>query len=128
MFSVKKILTAVLTGTMLLSSLVISGCSNGEVSGAQSGSDTSTAEVITAHQGEIKDISSLELVKDMKIGWSLGNTLDGGGKSSKGSSPETIERAWGNPVTTKEMIDEIRCRNGNLTIVCGRPQVIRDEL
>lgn len=28
----------------------------------------------------------------------------------------------------KEMIDEIRCRNGNLTIVCGRPQVIRDEL
>ncbi len=108
MFSVKKTVSAVLAGTMLLSSLVISGCSNGEASGAQSGSDTSAAEVITAHQGEIKDISSLELVKDMKIGWSLGNTLDGGGKSSKGSSPETIERAWGNPVTTKEMIDEIK--------------------
>ena len=28
----------------------------------------------------------------------------------------------------KEMIDEIRCRNGNLTVVSGRPQVIRDEL
>ena len=108
MFSVKKTVSAVLAGTMLLSSLVISGCSNGEASGAQSGSDASAAEVITAHQGEIKDISSTELVKDMKIGWSLGNTLDGGGKSSKGSSPETIERAWGNPVTTKEMIDEIK--------------------
>lgn len=108
MFSVKKTVSAVLAGTMLLSSLVISGCSNGEVSGTQSGSDASATEVITAHQGEIKDISSTELVKDMKIGWSLGNTLDGGGKSSKGSSPETIERAWGNPVTTKEMIDEIK--------------------
>lgn len=108
MFSVKKTVSAVLAGTMLLSSLVISGCSNGEASGTQSGSDTSATEAITAHQGEIKDISSLELVKDMKIGWSLGNTLDGGGKSSKGSSPETIERAWGNPVTTKEMIDEIK--------------------
>ena len=108
MFLVKKTVSAVLAGTMLLSSLVIGGCSNGEASGAQSGSDASAAEVITAHQGEIKDISSTELVKDMKIGWSLGNTLDGGGKSSKGSSPETIERAWGNPVTTKEMIDEIK--------------------
>lgn len=108
MFSVKKTLSAVLAGTMLLSSLVIGGCSNSETSGTQSGSDTSTDEVITAHQGEIKDISSTELVKDMKIGWSLGNTLDGGGQSSKGSSPETIERAWGNPVTTKEMIDEIK--------------------
>ncbi|SFR91906.1 DUF4956 domain-containing protein [Anaeromicropila populeti] len=28
----------------------------------------------------------------------------------------------------KEMIDEIRCRNGNLTIICGRPQVQKDEL
>lgn len=68
MFSVKKTVSAVLAGTMLLSSLVIGGCSNGEASGAQSGSDASAAEVITAHQGEIKDISSTELVKDMKIG------------------------------------------------------------
>lgn len=108
MFSFKKVAAGVLSCTMLLGSLVLSGCSNSETSGTQSGSDTSTAEVITAHQGEIKDISSLELVKDMKIGWSLGNTLDGGGQSNKGSAPETIERAWGNPVTTKEMIDEIK--------------------
>lgn len=108
MFSVKKTLTAVLAGAMLLSSLVIGGCSNGEASGTQSGSDTSKTEVITAHQGEIKDISSLELIKDMKIGWSLGNTLDSGGQSNKGGSPETIERSWGNPITTKEMIDEVK--------------------
>ncbi len=28
----------------------------------------------------------------------------------------------------KEMIDEIRCRNGNLTIVCGRPQAQAEVL
>ncbi|XCP85676.1 DUF4956 domain-containing protein [Roseburia hominis] len=28
----------------------------------------------------------------------------------------------------KEMIDAIRCRNGNLTIVCGRRQTVQEEL
>lgn len=28
----------------------------------------------------------------------------------------------------KKLIDEIRCRNGNLTVVCGRPVVNREEL
>ena len=28
----------------------------------------------------------------------------------------------------KEMLDEIRCRNGNLTIVCGRMGYVREEL
>ena len=28
----------------------------------------------------------------------------------------------------KEMLDAIRCRNGNLTIVCGRRNTVQDEL
>lgn len=28
----------------------------------------------------------------------------------------------------KELIDEIRCRNGNLPIVCGRPKMLKEEL
>lgn len=28
----------------------------------------------------------------------------------------------------KAMIDEIRCRNGNLTVICGRQETIREEL
>ena len=28
----------------------------------------------------------------------------------------------------KELLDEIRCRNGNLTIVCGRVPTVKDEL
>ncbi len=30
--------------------------------------------------------------------------------------------------SVKNMIDEIRCRNGNLTIVCSRPEMVKDEL
>ena len=32
------------------------------------------------------------------------------------------------PAREKNLIDEIRCRNGNLTIVCGRAQENREEL
>jgi type IV secretory pathway VirB2 component (pilin) len=28
----------------------------------------------------------------------------------------------------KQFIDELRCRNGNLTIICGRPVISREEL
>ena len=42
-------------------------------------------------------IKSVELVKEMKVGWNLGNTFD---------SPN--ETAWGNPKTTKQMIDEVK--------------------
>ena len=31
-------------------------------------------------------------------------------------------------IVEKELIDEIRCRNGNLNIVCGRCSVIKEEL
>ncbi len=33
-----------------------------------------------------------------------------------------------NKVVEKEFIDQIRCRNGNLNIVCGRLSAIKDEL
>lgn len=55
-----------------------------------------------AYEITIADISSAELVSDMKIGWSLGNTLDATGGMGIDS-----ERAWGNPKTTQEMIDAV---------------------
>ena len=65
---------------------------------------TSTPEVIT-----IADITSQELVADMKIGWNLGNTLD-----SVGGIALESERAWGNPTTTQEMIDEVLAQGFNV--------------
>ena len=46
----------------------------------------------------MRGISAAELIAEMGTGWNLGNTMD---------SEEGGETGWGNPVTTKEMIDEV---------------------
>ena len=48
----------------------------------------------------IKDISSWELIKDMKLGWNLGNTMD-----ATGSSGLASEVAWQKNKTHKGMMD-----------------------
>lgn len=45
----------------------------------------------------MRDISAIDFVKDIKIGWNLGNTLDA-----------PTETGWGNPRTTKAMIDKVK--------------------
>lgn len=60
----------------------------------------------TAQDSEKKEIDRTEVfafVKDMQVGWNLGNTLDAHGVKG-GTADETY---WGNPETTKEMIDAI---------------------
>lgn len=52
---------------------------------------------------EVNFTSAEDLVKQMKIGWNLGNTLD-----ATGGSGVDAETSWGNPVTTKAMIDEVK--------------------
>lgn len=51
----------------------------------------------------MNDVSPMDLVKDMKIGWNLGNTLD----STSSKIGVNVEMAWGNPKTTQEMIDTV---------------------
>lgn len=52
---------------------------------------------------EMRDISSVELVKEIKIGWSLGNTLD-----ATGGAGIMAEMSWGCPKTTIKMIDKVK--------------------
>ena len=63
--------------------------------------DTSESEEI---KGEIKILSAKEMVSEMKVGWNLGNTMDSEGK---------LETSWGNPKTTKEMIDTVAAAGFN---------------
>lgn len=49
--------------------------------------------------------SSAEIVKDIKIGWNLGNTLD---CYDVTWDVDEFETAWGNPKTTKSMIDTVK--------------------
>lgn len=65
--------------------------------GKNKSAEEKAAEKDTRPLGEMRNITSAELIAEMGAGWNLGNTLDATGG----------ETAWGNPVTTQEMIDEI---------------------
>lgn len=56
---------------------------------------------------DMQSMTSAQIVEDMKIGWNLGNSLDcyDADNSKITGSAETY---WGNPITTKEMIDKVK--------------------
>lgn len=64
-----------------------------------------TTSIYTVNAGNISTMTPQEIVEDMKIGWNLGNALECTGG---GSNPTSAETYWGNPVTTKEMIDTVK--------------------
>lgn len=59
------------------------------------GDASSVAEI----PGTIRDITSFDLVAEMKVGWNLGNSFD------VMSRDKTL---WGNPLPTTDIIDEVR--------------------
>ena len=93
----KKLGAAVTAAVMLAS---FAGC-NKDAAEDTPAETTVTTEAAVVHD-EIRDISSMELVKEIKIGWSLGNTLD------SVATGMTAEMAWGNMKTTKEMITTVK--------------------
>jgi len=56
----------------------------------------------------MKGVTAKDVVGQMKIGWNLGNTMDSTNSSAlKMAKPSAWETAWGNPVTSEELIDKI---------------------
>lgn len=75
------------------------------------------AEVNTSKSAEMRDITSAELVKDMGIGWNLGNTLDAcqADRDGDGIVNEHVnegekvdETLWGNPFATRELFTALK--------------------
>lgn len=52
----------------------------------------------------MRDVTATELVKEMHLGWNLGNTLDA---HANGVTDLAAETCWGNPKTTQAMIDRL---------------------
>ncbi len=66
-------------------------------------------EVTTFDKTKMRNISPTDLVSEMHTGWNLGNTFD-----SFGTDTVECETSWGNPKTTKEMIDAIHQKGFDL--------------
>ena len=111
---IKKAISALLTAAVLI---CVSGCGKQTDTSSDTASNTSAAS--DADVGNTPDngnnnaepitLTAKELVKQMKVGWNLGNTLDATGGEGLGT-----ETSWGNPVTTKEMIDEVKAAGFNV--------------
>lgn len=90
------------------------GSSTGEGGGQSnaSGGQTSTgsggqADLTPSDRGEMRGLSGLEIAAEMAPGVNLWNTLDAYGWWTSGLD---TQEAWGQPLTTKEMITAIRDR------------------
>ena len=55
-------------------------------------------------KGEMRDMSTMEIVKDMGLGINLGNTFESCGGWIDSSSVTNYETGWGSPVITEEII------------------------
>ena len=53
------------------------------------------------------DRTATQVVKDMTVGWNIGNSLDSFAQAYQYPCTTSMETYWGNPATTKELIDEV---------------------
>jgi len=58
--------------------------------------------------GSTLALTSSQIIKDMGIGWNLGNTLEACGDWINGKTVKDYETAWGNPETTEEIIKGVK--------------------
>lgn len=76
-----------------------------------------------------ENLDYTDIFDDIFIKYTKSNVLSRVKTTNLGSMYElSYEIEMLNPTKEKEMIDEIRCRNGNLTIICGRVQSLYMEL
>ncbi|MDD6345556.1 MAG: cellulase family glycosylhydrolase [Oscillospiraceae bacterium] len=69
--------------------------------------DNKTYKSSVPENAQMHDITSQQIVSDMRIGWNLGNSLDCYDKEKELSVSDS-ETYWGNPVVTKDMIDTVK--------------------
>ena len=98
-----------------LAILLLAGCGNKntENQGTPAPTNPPTEEELMI--ARMKELTAMDVVSQMKIGWNLGNTMDSTNSTAlKASKPSTWETAWGNPVTSEALIDTIIAQGFNV--------------
>ena len=123
MIKVKKLSAAL---AVLLSFAMLTGCSDKPSDTAETTAASVTEAAVpesrlaeltggravipqlTFDSYELPETDAMAFVKDMKLGWNLGNTLDATDDSGSNANDLDIEKAWVGVKTTKEHIDNIK--------------------
>lgn len=106
----KKIISGLMLPVMLVS---LSSCTNAEAAGSNT----------------MRDMTTMEIVRDMGLGINLGNTLESCGTwISKSGGVSGYETAWGSPVITEEMIKGYaKCGFGVLRIPVAWSNLMEED-
>lgn len=98
----KKSLCA--AATALILSVSLASCSGNNAD--ETAEPPTTAETQQKVSQDMRDITASELVSEIRIGFSLGNTMESTIGKNNGE-PYEYEAGWGNEITTKEAIQGI---------------------
>lgn len=89
---------------LLISLMLCAACARGE--------EATIPQIKTIYRQDIPDNDAMAFVKDMKIGWNLGNTFDANNDYFKGDDLK-IESSWVGVMTTQEMIETVHLAGFN---------------
>ncbi|MDE6220079.1 MAG: glycoside hydrolase family 5 protein [Lachnospiraceae bacterium] len=100
---------AVLEGSIIESSQEDSAESEAEPAESIAAENENTENENTEKANtKMEDLTAMDIVKDMKIGWNIGNTLDSTRTDiTRMDASYKFETAWGNPEVTPELIDTV---------------------
>lgn len=102
-------------GTVMIFTAVVlcsSGCGIQEAKEQKTPEVTVTSSPNTLEENQQQYLTAEKILEQITVGWNLGNSLDscvnGAYRNTDGNyDSEYYETAWGNPVTTKAMIDTV---------------------
>lgn len=94
----------IITG-FIAASILFTACSGNKTSGVVLEGTGVEIPKYEIEQLELPQSDGLDFVKNMKLGWNLGNTMDAGTRTKEEYEDET---AWGAPMTTEKMILAIK--------------------
>ncbi|MGN0586983.1 MAG: glycoside hydrolase family 5 protein [Oscillospiraceae bacterium] len=102
---------SVITALGMAAAMLLTGCSS---KSTDSGNTDGSADVNSASNsddGSVNELTATEVIKLMGNGINLGNTMEAYGHENyvkSGADPTSFETLWGQPVTTKEMIEDMK--------------------
>ncbi|MBP0965499.1 MAG: glycoside hydrolase family 5 protein [Oscillospiraceae bacterium] len=104
--NIRKIIS--LAAASVLTVTMLAGCGGKSPDSAEQSETESVPEPTAV-------LTATELVKEMKLGWNLGNTLDASQPTwTKVTDAVKFETSWGNVQTTQEIIDTVKAAGFNI--------------